>query len=233
MSAAPRPPAVVVVGGETGAAGALAAGLGDLGIAVATVDSTTLDGRHEFRAALEGSVQQLGPLDGVVMASVGVEPTLRGAVADLSSEAWSSRVEVPMRRTLVCFQGVLDSLDGSGGTMVVLAPTLSLVGAAGFGPWAAVSEGQRALAKAAARAWGRRSVTVNCVAVPATLLATATTTDDGDDTAPDRPGHPTPALAYPDMRADVAPVVRTFFSPTWRSVTGTTVAVDGGVWMTP
>ena len=59
---------------------------------------------------------------------------------------------------------------------MLLVPTLSLVGAAGYGPWAAVTEGQRALAKAAARAWGSRAVTVNCVAVPGPLLMAPTTT---------------------------------------------------------
>jgi NAD(P)-dependent dehydrogenase (short-subunit alcohol dehydrogenase family) len=232
MSSDARAPAVVVVGRETSAGVALATGLGDLGAAVATVDAATLDGRDEFRAALERSVQHLGALDGVVIASVGIEPTTRGTVADLTSDAWSARVELPLRRTLVCFQGVLDALRDSGGTVVLLVPTLSLVGAAGFGPWAAVTEGQRALAKAAARAWGRSTVTVNCVAVPATSL-TSSPPSDGDDTPPDRPGQPAPALERPDLRADVAPVVRTCFSPAWRSVTGATVAVDGGVWMTP
>jgi NAD(P)-dependent dehydrogenase (short-subunit alcohol dehydrogenase family) len=232
MSREARSPAVVVVGGETSAGVALAAGLGDLGAAVVPIDAATLDERSGFRAALEGSVQRLGALDGVVIASVGVEPTRRGAVADLAPDAWTARVEVPLHRTLVCFQGVLDVLRGPGGTMVLLVPTLSLVGAAGFGPWAAVTEGQRALAKAAARVWGGSRVTVNCVAVPATSL-TSSSSGDGDDTPPDRPGQPAPALEHPDMRVDVAPVVRTFFSPAWRSVTGATVAVDGGVWMTP
>jgi NAD(P)-dependent dehydrogenase (short-subunit alcohol dehydrogenase family) len=106
---------------------------------------------------------------------------------------------------------------------------LSLVGAAGFGPWSAVTEGQRALAKAAARAWGGRTVTVNCVAVPATLLAPGW----DHDAPPDRPGQPAPALEPPDLRGDVASVVRTLLSPSWRSVTGATVGVDGGVWMAP
>jgi hypothetical protein len=35
------------------------------------------------------------------------------------------------------------------------------------------------------------------------------------------------------MRTDVAPVVQTLLSAMWRPVTGATVAVDGGVWMTP
>jgi NAD(P)-dependent dehydrogenase (short-subunit alcohol dehydrogenase family) len=234
-------PAVAVVGADTWAGTEVAAGLDDLGASVGRLDVATLQGRDGFGAALERVAQQLGRLDGVVVASVGIEPTQAGAVADLDGDAWNARVEVPLHRTLVCFHGVLGTLRAGGGSMVLLVPTLSLVGAAGFGPWAAVTEGQRALAKAAARAWGRHAVTVNCVAVPAALLATPPTDDDRrppTDAARQayplhRPGQPPAALDRPDMRAEVAAVVQTFLSPAWRPVTGATVAVDGGVWMTP
>ena len=117
--------------------------------------------------------------------------------------------------------------------MVVLVPTLSLVGAAGFAPWAAITEGQRALAKAAARAWGRLAITVHCVAVPAALLTSPRGDAAGIDEQIDRPGQPAPALPQPDVCPDVASVVHCLLSPAWRSVTGATVAVDGGVWMAP
>ena len=96
-----------------------------------------------------------GAIDGVVVASVGTGPARRGDSPGSTPRRGSRRVEIPLHRTLVCFQGAFDALGAAGGTMVLLVPTLSLVGAAGFGPWAAVTEGQRALAKAAARAWGR------------------------------------------------------------------------------
>jgi NAD(P)-dependent dehydrogenase (short-subunit alcohol dehydrogenase family) len=229
----PAGPAVAVVGADTWAGTELAAGLDDLGASVGRLDVASLRGRDGFGAALERVARQLGRLDGVVVASVGIEPTLAGAVADLDGDAWKARVELPLHRTLVCFQGVLGTLRAGGGSMVLLVPTLSLVGAAGFGPWAAVTEGQRALAKAAARAWGRHAVTVNCVAVPAALLATPPTDEARQAYPLHRPGQPPPALDRPDMRAEVAAVVQTLLSPAWRPVTGATVAVDGGVWMTP
>lgn len=228
-----------MVGADTGAGAALAAGLEDLGASVATLDSAVLARGDGFRRALDGAVRRAGALDGVVIASVGTGPTLSGAVAELDADAWHTRVEVPLQRTLVGFQGAYGSLRAGGGTLVLVVPTLSLVGAAGFGPWAAVTEGQRALAKAAARAWGPSAVTVHCVAVSAAVLAQDTAMTGaralhhGHDTPRDRPGQPSPALDAPDMRGSVAPVVHTLVSPAWRSVTGATVAVDGGVWMTP
>ncbi len=225
----PGGPTVAVVGGDSAAGSELVAGLEDLGASVTPVAVATLASRDELRATLEAALRHRGSLDGVVMASVGDDPARAAAVADLDTDGWRTRVEIPLHRTLVCFQGVFDALPDAGGTLILVVPTLSLVGAAGFGPWSAVTEGQRALAKAAARAWGRRAVTVNCVAVPATLLAPGW----DHDTPPDRPGQPVPALAPPDLRRSVASVVRTMLSPSWRSVTGATVGVDGGVWMAP
>jgi hypothetical protein len=229
---AARGTTIAVVGADTAAGAELAAGLEDLGASVARLDASTLRERHEFRGELEETVTRLGALDGVVIASVGDVPATPAAVADLDEAAWRARVEIPLHRMLVCFQGVFAALRGAGGTVVVVVPTLSLVGAAGFGPWAAVTEGQRSLAKAAARAWGQFAITVHCVAVPAALLTTAPTIAPNDVDL-DRPGQPAPALVRPGLRAEVAAVVQSLLSPTWRSVTGVTVAVDGGVWMTP
>ena len=225
-------PGVAVVGGDAGAGAALAAGLEDLGASVATLRAESCGGRHELCQALEAAAGRLPALDGVVIASVGANWASPGLLAELDPDAWSERVERPLQRTLWCFQAASACLRG-GGAVVLLVPTLSLTGAAGQVPWAAVTEGQRALAKAAARAWGNRAITVNCVAVPAELLVAAPSAGHDHGAPLDRPGLPAAALPRPDVRADVAPVVQALLTPGWRSVTGGTVAVDGGVWMAP
>jgi NAD(P)-dependent dehydrogenase (short-subunit alcohol dehydrogenase family) len=227
-------PVAVVVGGGSGAGAELAAGLTALGVSVGSLGAEHLVGPDGCRDALDAQARRLGALDGVVIASVGAAPSRRAALADVDAASWRDGVELPLHRTLVCFRGAFDYLRHRGGALVVLVPTSALVGAAGFVPWGAVTEGQRSLAKAAARAWGREGVTVNCVAVPAALLAPGPTVDGGGVETPlDRPGQPAPALGDPDMGADVAPVVHALLTPAWRSVTGATLAVDGGVWMTP
>jgi 3-oxoacyl-[acyl-carrier protein] reductase len=232
-----------VVGGDTGSGADLAAGLEDLGASVASLAVEHLSGRGEVASHFVTAAQKLGALDGVVIASVSPSAPRRGVLVDLDRDEWRQRVELPLHRTLLCFQGALRSLRDVGGTVVLLVPTLSLVGADGSVPWATVTEGQRALAKAAARAWGPLGITVNCVAVPAALLADASPGVAGADGAArdgaededrfDRSGQPRFALDAPGMRTDVAAVVHALCTPAWRAVTGATVAVDGGVWMNP
>jgi NAD(P)-dependent dehydrogenase (short-subunit alcohol dehydrogenase family) len=172
--------------------------------------------------------ETVGRLHAVVLVLAGPSAVAAGDLVGLAPTQWRHRVEVPLEQTLACFQGAHRRLSTDGGGLVVLVPSLALVGAAGFVPWATVAEGQRSLAKAAARAWGHEGITVNCVAVPGALLRSP-----GDD-PPDRTGQPPPSLGRsPRLRDEVAPVVAALVSGVWGAVTGTTVAVDGGVWMTP
>jgi NAD(P)-dependent dehydrogenase (short-subunit alcohol dehydrogenase family) len=172
--------------------------------------------------------EAVGQLHAVVLVLAGPSAMTAGDLAGLDPTRWRQSVEVPLEQTLACFQGAYRRLRTCGGGLVVLVPTLALVGAPGFVPWATVAEGQRSLAKAAARAWGREGITVNCVAVRGSLLRSP-----GDD-PPDRPGQPPPSLGpLPGLRLDVAPVVSALVSGGWAAVTGATIAVDGGVWMTP
>ncbi len=230
--------------GEHDAARLLGLGLRDLGASVAlgaldpravdtgdglTTFPCTASSGDDVAAVLARAEDALGPLHAVVLVSAGAA-VAAGDFAGLAPAQWHRHVELPLERTLACFQGAHRRLRTRGGCLVVLVPTLSLVGSSGFAPWATVAEGQRALAKAAARAWGCEGITVGCVAVPAVLLGAP----GGGDAGPDRPGQPAPALTPPpDLRATVAPVVMSLLSAGWTGVTGVTVAVDGGVWMTP
>ena len=150
------------------------------------------------------------------------------AVADLATlslDAWQAFAEAPLRRALHVLKAARRCFAGGAGRVVVLLPSLVTTGAAGVVAWAAAGEGYRSLAKAAARGWGPDGITVNCVLIPADLVAGRTL---------DRPGLQPPALArVPSVHADVTGVVAALVADDLAGVTGQTIAVDGGVWMTP
>lgn len=200
---------VVVLAADAAVGSAVADGLSDRGLSVLRLE-TPADapvGVHAFVDA--------GP--------VAVAPVI-AEITSLDALAWQSLAEAPLQRALHVLQAARRRL-ATGGRIVVLLPSLVTTGAAGVVPWVAAAEGYRALAKAAARTWGRDGITVNSVLVPADLV-TGTTLD--------RPGLQPPALARTiDVKSDVAGVVAALVGDDARAVTGQTIAVDGGVWMTP
>ena len=95
-------------------------------------------------------------------------------------------------------------------------------GAPDLVPWTAALEGQRLLARAAARQWGAEGITVNCVAASAALVGV----DPGDLALS------APALGGPgDPEADLGPIVAWLCSAESHFVTGVTLCADGGAWM--
>ena len=162
-----------------------------------------------------GSVVDAGPV---------AMPPVVSELTTLDGDAWRALAEAPLRRALHVLQQSHRRLS-SGGHIVALLPSVVTSGAAGLVPWVAAAEGYRSLLKAAARAWGRDGITVNCVLMPADLIA---------ETSLDRPGLQPPALGRAvDLHSDVAGVVAALLGGGMSAVTGQTIAADGGVWMTP
>jgi 3-oxoacyl-[acyl-carrier protein] reductase len=99
-------------------------------------------------------------------------------------------------------------------------------GAARLVPYTTAVEGQRLLAKAAARQWGPDGVRVNCLA-PAPEHVPIGVDSMAVSLSP-------PALGGPgDVVTDLGPVAVWLASDAAHFVTGATVCVDGGVWMAP
>jgi 3-oxoacyl-[acyl-carrier protein] reductase len=141
------------------------------------------------------------------------EPPATGDLVGLDADGWLEAAEVPMRRALHVLQAAHRSLRG-GGRIVVLLPSLVMTGAAGVAASAAAAEGYRSLAKAAARAWGADSIAIQCLLVPV---------------GTNRPGLQPPAL---NTVPELAPVLTALLDERLDALTGQTIAVDGGVWMT-
>jgi 3-oxoacyl-[acyl-carrier protein] reductase len=199
--------------------GLLATGLRSTGLAVATTSESS-----KFDIALDRAVAALGRVDTAVWAWTPaglVEPSRLEAV---DASTWRALVGGSLRAYVEFLQAVERRLRDRGGRVVILVPTIALGGAAGMVAWATVADGQRALAKSAARVWGTRGITVNCVAVPTSLLA------NGIEDL-DRPNLQQSALVDPDLEHDVAGVVASLSSDGMSAVTGATLGVDGGKWM--
>lgn len=233
--------ALVVADGPPGAE--VAEGLGELGHAVAVIGPPDAHQRPAtdpcvtvpcdfgsagsvdvaVRAALEALAA--GPPRLLVWARFSAGSGDGTALADLSEDDWERLAERPITDFLHCLQGASPHLH-AGAAVVLVVPSVVLAGAAGAVAWTAAAEGQRSLLRAAARRWGERGVTLDCVAAPTHLLC-------GRSEALDRPGLPPPSLpAEPTLGGSVARTVSRLAAMS-DVVTGATLSVDGGVWMTP
>jgi 3-oxoacyl-[acyl-carrier protein] reductase len=196
----------VLVEGDDDPAREIAAGLTDLGANVAT----------EFR-------RDPDILDALVYVPA-IKAVVYEPIAEMNESTWDARGEALLRDALRCVQAGFRVMRERGGRIVLVTPTVGIVGADGLAPYAMAMEGLRTLAKAAARQWGSAGITVNCVAPSLDVFGIAQDV-----------GGPVPlALGrVPDARHDVASVIAGLLGDAGSSVTGTTIVVDGGVVMAP
>jgi NAD(P)-dependent dehydrogenase (short-subunit alcohol dehydrogenase family) len=239
----------VVTGADLPLGRGLALALGRAGAAVAVVgDPRTLAGvvadleaidSRSVALALDGTSRATveSSFDEVVDALGGrVDVLVHSAMPSVAFEAidfdavddarWDAVWEQTMRTTLFLLQAAFAQMKERGGRIILVTPTVSMSGAARLVPYTTTLEGQRILAKAAARQWGTAGITVNCLApapeqVPIGFEAASTSLA-------------TPALGTAGhVERDLGPVAVFLAGDGAHFLTGATLAPDGGVWMAP
>lgn len=222
--------AVVAMGGV--ALGAeLARGLRRHGARVAETSS----GFHTRERANDAMAMAAGDAGGadLILHACAMPSALSPRALDSISRAdWHSAVHRSMLATLFCLQAAYCRQRETGGSVVLIGPSTSLVGAAGLVPLMTLAEAQRTLIKSAARQWGRHGIRLNWVGISPAHYAAALS----DAAVPLSPelGSPPPALGrVPEPEAEVADVVAWLAGDAARGVTGATFNLDGGDWMVP
>ena len=205
---------VVVFGTGTPFGRRVALALDRAGIALTAID-VDLDDRVAVADAM------IGEIGGVVYAHVDplcLEPQ---AFAEVDPARWDAACERQLRMLLHVVQASYAPLARSHGSMVCVCPTVALQGAVNLAMFAAVAEGQRILAKSAARQWANDGIRVNIISPSVQELL-----DDPLDArfADARRGR-TPIDSY-DIDAALREVLP--FLLTARAVTALTVPLDGG-----
>lgn len=212
----------------------LVVGLKEQGARVELIDDAAaghFSSRDAVEAAFAAAVARSGPADLVVHAAAGTGALDTTALTTLDLDGFHRTADAPLRATLYTLQASERMMKERGGAIVVVGPALSLVGAKGLVALATSAEGQRALVKSAARQIGQHGIRVNWVAVADARYAAAL-----DGKGPEVPelGPPPCALGHkPEFATEVAAVLGFLGSDAARGLTGATITLDGGEWMTP
>ena len=187
----------------------------------------SLTERDDVERAFTAAAAELGaPVSAVVHAAMNPTAYEPVAFAEVDDDRWDLVWEGTMRAALAVLQASFASMRGRDGRIVFVTPTVSMSGAERLVPYTTAVEGQRLLAKSAARQWGPDGITVNSVAVapeqvPIGVSSTATSLASA-------------ALGGAgEVEQDIGPVVTFLLGPAGHFVTGATISVDGGVWMAP
>lgn len=212
---------VLLTGADGPLGGGLREGLQAAGAAVGVVEGL-IGSRDDADRAVAAIAATVGPPDALVLAAVEPAALVPRPLVELDDDDWWAVWEQTMRSSLWLCQAVHPHLAGRDGRVVFCTPTLSMSGAAGYAALATAVEGQRLLAKSAARQWGVDGITVNCVAPDPALLGV-----DAGDVALSAP-----ALGHVgDPATDLVPIVAFLCSPGSHFLTGATLTADGGSWM--
>ncbi|HEX7096924.1 MAG TPA: SDR family oxidoreductase [Acidimicrobiales bacterium] len=183
--------------------------------------------RPALEALLDAVAADLGGVDLVV--HTWVHPTALQArtVEDMTEAQWIDACEATLDGAFRLAQAAREHLLRSRGRLVYIVPTIAMTGAAGYAPFAAAAEGIRALAKGIAKTWGKDGITVNTIAVAAPHLL-----GEGAESLMKAGSLSPPALGSAgDPADDLAPVLSLLTSSDAHFVTGSTLVLDGGVWM--
>jgi NAD(P)-dependent dehydrogenase (short-subunit alcohol dehydrogenase family) len=204
----------VVVGTATPFGRRVALALEHAQIAVTAVD-VDLD---DVAAVTDALADDVGAVVYAHVDPVCLEPC---AFVDVDPVQWDTACERQLRMFLHVVQASYAPLARSHGAMVCVCPTVGLQGALNLAMFAAVAEGQRILAKSAARQWANDGIRVNIVSPGIHELLG----DPLDARFADARRGRTPIDAY-DTDAALREVLP--YLLTTRALTALTIPLDGG-----
>ena len=163
--------------------------------------------------------------EGVVLV-VGADPAPSSRPLIETTEAeWRDAAEGAPLRAMRALQRARRVTLAQCGNIVVVAPSVGLIGAGGLSPYVAGIEAIRAMAKSAARQWAADRISVSLIVVPLGLIVS-----DASDLVPHVGSG---ARKDVDLLDAVVRAVHFILSGAGPGLTGSTLVVDGGAVMVP
>jgi NAD(P)-dependent dehydrogenase (short-subunit alcohol dehydrogenase family) len=223
--------AAVVVGSGTGIGAALAAALAGRGRRVAGVSAGDVDLTEPtaVHAALVAAADGAA-LDLVVVAHLEPASLRATPLVELDDDAWEAAAERSLRAAVVVLQQA-HAVVPDGARVVLVLPTAAATGVPGLVPLCSAVEGIRVMAKAVARRWGERGVTVNTIEVDLASFVGGAEPAGADLPAVVQLG--TSALGPGSAVDDVVGLLEVLASDAGAAVTGALLVADRGTVMVP
>lgn len=179
------------------------------------------------RAAVAAAVDATGALHGVVHNATSGRSSQPHALAEVTAEEWDDHASVSLRGAFNCATAAFPALKSVSGTLLVMTSPAGVEGSATLPLYAAMKGGLRGFAKSLAREWGPSGVTVNVVS-PLGLSPAMEAAIDADSPMAERLASRVPLGRVGDAETDVGAGVVLLLGPEAGYITGQTLGVDGG-----
>jgi 3-oxoacyl-[acyl-carrier protein] reductase len=186
------------------------------------------------RASVECTVRE------AVARTGGVHAVVHNATSNRSSEPhrledvdralFDDHVAVSLRGAYHCAIASLDALRATGGTLLVMTSPAGIEGSATLPLYATVKGALRGFAKSLAREWAPQGVTVNVVS-PLAFSPAMEHAIAADPAMEERLSRRVPLGRVGNPETDVGVAVAFLVGPDARFVTGQTLGIDGGHFM--
>ena len=225
------PSRTLVISTGSGIGASVAARLSARGDAVIETDSA-LD--LSDAGAVADSLRSLvgsGTVDRVVLAAIDPSAFRAAPITSLTEDQWDQAAEYSMRAAFIVLQQV-HAVIADGGRVVLILPTVAATGVADLVPLCTAVEAIRVMAKAVARRWGSRSITVNTIEVELAAFMLGDN-DSTDAVMPVVPVLGQPALPPGSAVDDVLGLVDMLATPAAGAITGALLVADRGTVMQP
>ena len=221
----------LVIATSTGIGSSIAQRLRDRGDHVLQIDpaldlTNAESVGQELRSLSDGRV-----IDRVVFAAIDPSAFRAAPITSLDESEWDQAAEYPMRAAFIVLQQI-HSVLADGGRVILVLPTVVATGVSGLVPLCSAVEAIRVMAKAVARRWGVRSITVNTIEVELSAFML------GDDDPDDVEIPAVPVLGQPSLPAgsavdDVLGLIDMLATPAAGAITGALLVADRGTVMQP
>lgn len=197
-----------------------AAGIGGVGVGCDVRDLA------QIAAAIDTAVDRFGGLDILVNSAIPKFPVK--PLVDFSVDEIQEMLAIGLIGVTTFMQAAFPHLRDSGhGRVVNFGSGAGVSGAAGYGTYAPVKEGVRALTRVASREWGKLGITVNAICPYANSESWAKWSEDNPGMA-DLAVANTSVGRIGDCEHDIGAAAVFLCSDAASYITGHTLMVDGG-----
>jgi NAD(P)-dependent dehydrogenase (short-subunit alcohol dehydrogenase family) len=185
----------------------------------------------DVEGAVAAAVHRYGGLDVVIHNATSRRSSEPVQLDDVDEALWSEHASVSLRGAYHCAQAALPQLRASRGRFILMTSPAGIEGSIMLPVYSVVKGALRGFAKSLAREWAAFGVTVNAIS-PLAETPAMTSAYEKDPTLQARLERVVPLGHLGDPETEIGPAVVFLAGDGAGYITGQTLAVDGGRFMT-